>query len=250
MSNRTEGLFETLKAEILSGTYPIGTRFPSERDVSEKYGVSRITTRDALSRLCEMGLLRKIPQSGTYVNDYLSEASIDLLVRIMQSVDSIDREILFSLLELRRTNEVHAAREAARRMSSEDSERLHRLADTGMAHMDDFATLCNCDYEMHQMIIAHSGNRVLPLLFNSFKPVYRHYVEFFYTQPGTGRHVMPLYKKLAAACTSQDGEYAAHIMETILLYAENRVKDGLTYMEDPSQVNLLQFRQTKRPDAS
>jgi hypothetical protein len=52
---------------------------------------------------------------------------------------------------------------------------------------------------------------------------------------------MPLYGKLASACGARDGEYAAHIMEKILVYAENRVKDALAYGDDNAQVSLAAF---------
>jgi DNA-binding FadR family transcriptional regulator len=111
--NKLHELLNRLEADILGGKYPIGSRFPSERRISELYGVSRITTRDALSRLCQMGLLRKAPQSGTFVNDYMTGASVELLGRIMQSTEMIDAAFLISLLEFRRVNEVFAARRAA-----------------------------------------------------------------------------------------------------------------------------------------
>jgi GntR family transcriptional regulator, transcriptional repressor for pyruvate dehydrogenase complex len=246
MNNITDVLFERLQSEILGGTYRIGTRLPSEREISERYGVSRITARDAVSRLCQTGLLNRVPQSGTFVNDYLTGASMDLLIRIMQSTNTIDGEMLFSLLELRRANEVFAARLAALNITKEGADELADLAERGLAGIDDIVLLCDCDYEIHRAVITHSGNRVLPLLFNSFKPVYRHYVEFFYRLPGAGAFVMPLYRKLASACASRDGDYAAHIMERILVYAENRVKDALAYGNDNAQVSLAAFRNAPR----
>lgn len=242
MNTIADRLFERLKSEILGGAFPIGTRLPSERDISERYGVSRITVSNAISRLCQMGILNRVPQSGTYVTDYLAGASIDLLIKIMQSTDAIDGEVLFSLLELRRTNEVFAARKAAQNITREGIAEIVRLADMGLAHIGDCAVLSDCDFKIHRTIITQSGNSVLPLLFNSFNPVYRHYVEFYYRMPGTGEFTMPLYRKLAAAFESREGDYASHIMEKILVYAENRVKDGLTYLDNSSRVSLAAFR--------
>lgn len=44
-----------------------GEAIPSERELSESYGVSRVTMRRALSRLSERGLLERIQGKGTYV---------------------------------------------------------------------------------------------------------------------------------------------------------------------------------------
>ena len=40
-----------IKQKILSGALRTGDRLPAERDLAEKYKVSRITIRNAISRL-------------------------------------------------------------------------------------------------------------------------------------------------------------------------------------------------------
>ena len=44
-----------------------GDKLPSERMLSEKFGVSRSNVREAIQRLEFYGLLKSIPQSGTFV---------------------------------------------------------------------------------------------------------------------------------------------------------------------------------------
>jgi len=239
--NKINELLEQLEADILRGDYKIGSRLPSERQISERYGVSRITTRDALSRLCQMGLLRKAPQSGTFVNDYLSEASMELLGKIMQATDTIDASVLISLLEFRRVNEVFAARKAALEIPEKGLREFEEWVRRGLAHVDDIDVLCDCDYEIHRSIIKHSGNILLTLLFNSFKTVYRHYTGFFYTQPQSGETTFNHYSRLVSAFTSRDAEYAGHIMETLLAYAENTVKDAISYNGE-EKIQLKSFR--------
>lgn len=47
--DKTGSLHKTLAYEILSGFYPAGSKLPSERDLSEKYRISRNTVRDRKS---------------------------------------------------------------------------------------------------------------------------------------------------------------------------------------------------------
>ncbi len=246
MNNLTVTILEKLEADILRGLYPIGSRFPSEREISEQYGVSRVTTRDVLARLSHMGLLIRRPQSGTYVNDYFTKASIDLLARIMQTTDAVEPEMLFSLLEFRRVNEMQAARKSALLMAVDDIDILDKTVSRLGDLTGDIQGLSECDNDIHLSVITHSGNIVLALLFHSFRSIYRHYTQFFYGLPGAADAVLPLYRRLAAAIRMRDGDYAASVMESILVYAENRVKDALPETPGDAKISLSIFRQAEK----
>ena len=61
-------LADILEQDILSKKYADGQRLPSEIQLCEKYGVSRITVRQALSNLESKGLLYSVHGKGTYVH--------------------------------------------------------------------------------------------------------------------------------------------------------------------------------------
>jgi len=54
---------------ILEGTWPQGSRLPTEKELSRKYGVSRPTIRNAKDILADEGLIRSIKGSGCYINN-------------------------------------------------------------------------------------------------------------------------------------------------------------------------------------
>lgn len=59
---------EILSAELAAGKYPAGTRFPSEYELSERFGVGRVTVNKAVSMLVSAGRLeRGVRGSGTRV---------------------------------------------------------------------------------------------------------------------------------------------------------------------------------------
>lgn len=59
--DKTGSLHKTLAYEILSGFYPAGSKLPSERDLSEKYRISRNTVRLTLEELEAAGAIRRRP---------------------------------------------------------------------------------------------------------------------------------------------------------------------------------------------
>lgn len=61
-------IFGEIKAEIDRGDYVPEEKIPSEAELSQKYGVSRITVRRAIEELCAAGYLVKHQGRGTFVS--------------------------------------------------------------------------------------------------------------------------------------------------------------------------------------
>lgn len=60
---------EGIKARIESGAYKINSRIPTEPELCEEYGVSRITVRRAVEELEAEGLLIRRQGKGTFVTE-------------------------------------------------------------------------------------------------------------------------------------------------------------------------------------
>lgn len=56
-----------LKQAILDGKYGVGERIPTEQELCQSFGMSRITVRRAVQDLVEEGLLSKVQGRGTFV---------------------------------------------------------------------------------------------------------------------------------------------------------------------------------------
>lgn len=60
-------LYEILLQDIQSGGYPVGSAFPTEEQLSQRYGVSRHTVREATRKLVDSGLISRRRSTGTTV---------------------------------------------------------------------------------------------------------------------------------------------------------------------------------------
>lgn len=58
---------DKIKEQILSGAWKKGSKIPSERELCETFGVSRITVRQAIAEAVNEGLLFTVQGKGTFV---------------------------------------------------------------------------------------------------------------------------------------------------------------------------------------
>lgn len=93
-----------------------GDKLPSERQLSEKLGVSRSNVREAIQKLEFYGILKSIPQSGTFVAN-IGAIAINGMIEDILRLDEPDFK---SLVETRILLELKTVRLAALRRSEED----------------------------------------------------------------------------------------------------------------------------------
>lgn len=225
--SRSDTLYHELRRNIFRGDYAEGSKLPSERELADIYGFSRITVRDALSRLTQLGLVRAVPQSGYFVMNYGREASISILVDIMNNSEVIDAGTLLALLELRGVIELFALGRAVSRASEGDIDSLGDIVRTLEDSFPDRDRMVSADYRFHGKIVELAGNIVISLIFNSFRPVYLFYLDFFYRNTAETGFIIDSYRRVMAAMKARDENYACHIMDELLRYGEIGVKKAL-----------------------
>ena len=62
-----EQIYESIKADILSGRTGHGEKLPSKRACAERFGVSVVTVENAYAQLIAEGYVRPAQRSGYYV---------------------------------------------------------------------------------------------------------------------------------------------------------------------------------------
>lgn len=69
-------IIDSLYSDISNGVYKKGEKLPTEQELSKKYGVSRVTVRNALAELTSQGLLSRQKGRGTFVTSEKISRSI------------------------------------------------------------------------------------------------------------------------------------------------------------------------------
>lgn len=115
---------DELRAQIVAGIYPPHARLPSESELIARYGVSRITVRNALAELEKEGILFKIAGKGVFVSKPKSFQSLGRLQGFAESMTGFDCEIFNELLSVRT---LPADAEVARRLGLAEREPVGEL---------------------------------------------------------------------------------------------------------------------------
>ncbi len=78
----SEHVHDALLAEVLEGRLAPGDPVPSERTLSESFGVNRHAVREAIKRLQQAGLVAVSQGGATRVTDWRRSAGLDLLTSL------------------------------------------------------------------------------------------------------------------------------------------------------------------------
>lgn len=144
---------------ILRGILRPGERLPSERELSDRLGVSRPSLREAISGLQDKGLLTPKAGAGIFVTDVLGSAFSDALIALFAAHD----EAVFDYISFRRDMEGLAGERAARLGSDTDLAVIQSVFDkmeaahTKRAPSDE----ARYDADFHLAIIEASHNVIM-----------------------------------------------------------------------------------------
>jgi len=227
---RTESLkdlfikrFEEL---ILSGTFPVGQKLPSERELALQLGVSRPVVHEGLVDLAAKGLVTLIPRVGTMVNDYRKEGSLSLLTSLVNyHQGDLEPELLTSLLEMRLLFEVETARLTALNRTNEQLESFYALLrEEDNIDNHGIEKVSELDFNFHHLVALSSGNRIYPLLLNSFKQCYINLAGQFFDDAAMVPEVFSFHKQMVKAFEDKDEKSAAQIMTRMLAQGAEYLK--------------------------
>lgn len=115
---------DSIKNSIKEGEWKLKERLPSEKELSEMFGVNRLTIRMALQKLSAQGIVETRVGEGTYVKDFSFRKYIGEVSDFYLKPEMID-----NVCEYRKALEVECARLAMERASPEEIEGLGAACD-------------------------------------------------------------------------------------------------------------------------
>jgi len=216
---------EQLTEAIVSKRVRPGDRLPSERDLGQKFKVSRTVVREAVRSLAARGLVRVTSGRGVEVSAVSSgnvAASMRLLVRGHEGLD------YGKVNEVRTAVEVQVAGLAAQRAGPDDVKRMHRLCDEHQRSLEsgDLAAAGEFDFQFHQELTRASGNELLVAVLESISDVLREVRNQSMNKPHVGEEGLRAHRRILRCVSSGKPDAARKAMAEHLAEAERVWRSG------------------------
>lgn len=205
-----EKVLKTIEGQIIAGVYRQGDLLPSEKELIESMGVSRITVRKALAILAEMGLIETSKGRGSVVLFNPQMVGDD---KGLAAAAEEYRRLFLSTEQIRLLMEPEIARQAALCATPEQVEMLRRcMEEEDQGNTADF----------HRAIVSILGNRELEAIFHKLLELEEASALSGIVPPErqktVGRILDGQHEKIWQAIADGSGEFAYFYMKEHMLY--------------------------------
>lgn len=213
--NLSSDLSEALLNAVLDGHFPPSSTLPSEAELAELSGTSRLTVREAIQSLATKNVLSVQQGRGTFVNPTQDWSPYDPVLLIARAAhDGEGVPLPKQLIEARRVVEVAVAGFAAERRSSEHLE-VMGTALQGMraAHgADDVERFVAFDIAFHDAVMNAAANPFLSSIFDPVRQILRLARKQTSAFPAEREHAITHHSAIYSAIVAADANAAREAM--------------------------------------
>jgi GntR family transcriptional repressor for pyruvate dehydrogenase complex len=219
----SDGVYEKLFSLISKGVLGAGAKLWPEREMAERFQVSRQSVREAINHAKLLGFVEVRPGDGTYVRALVPGALTDPLSELLQR----ETGRVLEFLQVRKVLEGWCAAEAARRAGAADvrkladcTRRMGRIAKAG-------GLLGKPDIDFHMAIADATHNTVMAHVVNSLRAMFQVVlrVRLATRDPARTQQLVLQHERIVEAIRRHDAEGASGEMVSHLEFIENEIRE-------------------------
>lgn len=224
---KTQKIYEQIVDQIAQlvaeGQLKPGDRLPSERELVERFKVSRASIREAISALEMMGLIEVRSGEGTYIR----QVNIDSVVAPLAWMLFIEKDTDLELYEARKILEVQAAGLAAERAEEDEINEMFEALEVMRLDLESHRLGEEADHLFHYTIAKATHNKILFRLMNTISDTMKKTLQSsrskLYEDQTTPESLYKEHYSLYEAIKNHDAESAQKLMLNHLVGVENRL---------------------------
>lgn len=223
-TSAVEEIRETLRREIVD-QYKVGDLLPCERDLAERFNVSRNTIRETMIHLEVFQLVRKTKRGAQ-----VSKPDFDTMFRGFTQFFGTSTQTFTDVLNFRRIVETGAAPLIAHHATDEC---ISRMADANrlMQKAMTISEAAEWDYRFHLALVDASKNDVLRRMYRVMSVPLRYYLEVgkSHTPATTTAHEQHI--RIMDALRRRDPEVLAETLSEHFQHSSSTLADWLATRE-------------------
>jgi GntR family transcriptional repressor for pyruvate dehydrogenase complex len=239
-----ELIVQQVEDSITKGQLKPGDQLPAERDLAQRFGVSRTAVREAVKTLREKGLVEAYSGRGTFVTNGTSQAirqSLDLMIRINKQEGSAN------LAELRLVLEPEIAGLAAERIEDQLLSTMREAVAVMDRNLHDPDSYVEADLDFHLALAEAAGNPLILSLLDSIVGLLREQRSRIFNVDGGPERGQFHHKRILVAIEQRNSEAAreamrAHLKQVLADSSSLVNTAGNTLGNSPSRKKVVRTR--------
>ncbi len=212
--NISDQVYEQLKEQLINGVWKPGDKIPSENELVALFNVSRVTVRQALSKLITLGLLETKLGEGTFVK----EITPGVYMKEMIPYIYLNKDSFREVLEFRLVIEVETAGIAAEKITEKDIARLEKCLNRMIEFKDELEKYVHEDLHFHMIIAKSTKNSLIIQVNNIVREIIRETIKNVTEEIGI-EVGLKYHKLLIDSFKQRDAEMAKKMMREHLQQA-------------------------------
>jgi DNA-binding FadR family transcriptional regulator len=230
-----------IERAIFGGELQTGDRLESERELAERFGVSRITVRDALRVLEARGLVHvKVGASG---GAFVSDTNVDQVAESISTMIQLRRMTLSGVAEARTVVETATSELAAERADPAAILRIEQTVEKGRSVVREQAPHTEASMDFHVAVADAAKNELLAATVAAYRDLL---VQTLHDMRDvrSAKTTQKAHEEILDAIKSHDPEAARKLMLEHLQDFEKRLRRWLATQEQTTIVARARHRRT------
>ncbi len=200
-------VYDQMREMILRNVWKPGDRLPSENELAESFGVSRVTIRQALLKMNTFGLIRTRQGEGSFVQEMGVGIKLNELVPSIYLSENAVRDVW----EFRMMTEVETVALATKRATAEDIRELWESYERLKDQRDDLEDYINNDFRFHRMLTTIVGNQLVTQLHYLLRDILKETMRKITLKIGRDNGI-EYHRRIIEAIEARDAEKARKLM--------------------------------------
>lgn len=216
-----------IKKRIQNGTLKLHERLPTEREMADQFGVSRMVIREAVRSLELAGFI--LVKKGAHGGIFVAQNYDNSLMRSVTNFIDAANESIENLVEIRMLIETNAAFCVAQEASPNEVDLLGSLLKNAEKSFSNGENIRSFNIRFHRMLLGFYHNPLLVAVGETVMLSIMDKIRETSNEELSLEH-LNFHKKILSAIEVQDGEQAKKIMQEDIISLARSLEIELTPM--------------------